>query len=80
MQDTFSNEGSELSVGLALVDEQVLTGLDEKQRSLRPLLLRPLTQTFSALIRRPRMRSTRPGRRRSTIRSRRASASSTRST
>ena len=51
MQDTFSNEGSELSVGLALVDEQVLTGLDEKQReALRPLLLRPLTQTFSTLI------------------------------
>jgi type VI secretion system protein ImpL len=36
MQDTFSNEGSELSVGLALVDEQVLTGLDEKQREARP--------------------------------------------
>jgi len=51
MQDTFSNEGSELSAGLAMVDEQLLTGLDEKQRSaLRPLLLRPLTQTFSALI------------------------------
>ncbi|KAG1437595.1 hypothetical protein G6F57_020186 [Rhizopus arrhizus] len=51
MQDTFSNEGSELSVGLALVDEQVLTGLDEKQReALRPLLLRPLTQTFGTLI------------------------------
>lgn len=51
MQDTFSNEGSELSVALALVDEQVLNGLDEKQReALRPLLLRPLTQTFAALV------------------------------
>lgn len=51
MQDTFSNEGSELSVALALVDEQVLTGLDAAQRdALRPLLLRPLTQTFMALV------------------------------
>ncbi|HBK45997.1 MAG TPA: type VI secretion system membrane subunit TssM [Xanthomonadaceae bacterium] len=51
MQDTLSNEGSELSSALALVDEQVLTGLDESQReAIRPLLLRPLTQTFSALV------------------------------
>ncbi|MGH8055392.1 MAG: type VI secretion IcmF C-terminal domain-containing protein [Stenotrophomonas sp.] len=50
MQDTFKNEGSEFTAALALVDEQVLTGLDEKQReALRPLLLRPLTQTFAAL-------------------------------
>ncbi|MCD9087059.1 type VI secretion system membrane subunit TssM [Stenotrophomonas sp. SY1] len=51
MQDTLSNDGSDLSVALALVDEQVLTGLDDGQReALRPLLLRPLTQTFSALV------------------------------
>ena len=51
MQDTFSNEGSELSTAVALVDEQVLTGLDAGQReALRPLLLRPLTQTFMALV------------------------------
>jgi type VI secretion system protein ImpL len=47
MQDTLSNEGSELSRALALVDEQVLTGLNDQQRAL---LLRPLTQTFSALV------------------------------
>jgi type VI secretion system protein ImpL len=51
MQDTFSNEGSELSAAVALVDEQVLTGLDVAQRDgLRPLLLRPLTQAFMALV------------------------------
>ena len=51
MQDTFSNEGSELSAAQSLVDEQVLTGLDDDQReAIRPLLLRPLTQTFAALV------------------------------
>ena len=51
MQDTLGNEGSELSSALSLVDEQVLTGLDESQRdAIRPLLLRPLTQTFNALV------------------------------
>lgn len=51
MQDTFSNEGSELSAALALVDEQMLAGIDDAQReTLRPLLLRPLTQTFAALV------------------------------
>lgn len=51
MQDTFGNEGSELSAAQALVDEQVLTGLDDDQReAIRPLLLRPLTQTFAALV------------------------------
>ncbi|WP_149193184.1 type VI secretion system membrane subunit TssM [Luteimonas suaedae] len=51
MQDTLSNEGSELNAALTLVDEQMLTGLDESQRkALRPLLLRPLTETFAALV------------------------------
>lgn len=51
MQDTLGNEGSELNAALALVDEELLTGLDESQRAaLRPLLLRPLTETFSALV------------------------------
>jgi type VI secretion system protein ImpL len=51
MQDTLSNEGSELNAALALVDDQLMTGLEESQRStLRPLLLRPLVQTFSILI------------------------------
>ena len=51
MRDTLSNEGSELNTALALVDEQLLSGLDEGQRSaLRSLLLRPLTETFAALV------------------------------
>ncbi|HZW17621.1 MAG TPA: type VI secretion system membrane subunit TssM [Luteimonas sp.] len=51
MQDTLGNEGSELNAALALVDEDLLNGLDEGQRkALRPLLLRPLTETFSALV------------------------------
>lgn len=51
MQDTLSNEGSELSSGLALVDDQLMAGVDESQRNvLRPLLLRPLMQTFASLI------------------------------
>lgn len=51
MQDTLSNEGSELSAALSLVDEQLLSGMDESQRNvLRPLLLRPITQTYAALI------------------------------
>lgn len=51
MRDTLGNEGSELNAALALVDEQLLSGLDELQRSaLRSLLLRPLTETFAALV------------------------------
>ncbi|MGY3041067.1 type VI secretion system protein ImpL [Rhodanobacter sp. TND4EL1] len=51
MQKTLSGSGSELSSGLQLVDEQMLDGLDDRQRNtLRPLLLRPLMQTFSALV------------------------------
>ena len=51
MRDTLGNEGSELNAALALVDEQLLSGLDDAQRSaLRSLLLRPLTETFAALV------------------------------
>ncbi|KLJ02880.1 type VI secretion system membrane subunit TssM [Luteimonas sp. FCS-9] len=51
MQDTLGNEGSELKSALALVEEQMLTGLEDAQRdALRPLLLYPLTQTFAALV------------------------------
>jgi type VI secretion system protein ImpL len=51
MQKTLDGSGSELSAGLQLVDEQMLDGLDDRQRNtLRPLLLRPLMQTFSALV------------------------------
>src|SRR5690606_22164642 len=49
--DALGNEGSELNAALGLVDEQLLNGLDEGQRkALRPLLLRPLTETFAALV------------------------------
>lgn len=51
MQKTLDGSGSELSAGLQLVDEQMLDGLDDGQRNtLRPLLLRPLMQTFNALV------------------------------
>lgn len=51
MQDTLAGSGSELSEALHLVDEQMLEGVDEAQRkSLRNLLLRPLTQTYAALV------------------------------
>ena len=51
MQKTLASSGSELSDGLQLVDEQMLDGLDDSQRkTLRPLLLRPLMQTFNSLV------------------------------
>jgi len=51
MQKTLAGNGSELSDGLQLVDEQMLNGLgDGERKALRPLLLRPLIQTFSALV------------------------------
>lgn len=51
MQETMDNTGSELAEAQRLVDEQMLTGLDDNQREmLRPLLLRPLMQTFAALV------------------------------
>ena len=51
MQDTLDG-GSELDIALKLVDEQMLNGLPEDQRNtLRPLLLRPLVQAFTALVR-----------------------------
>lgn len=51
VQDTFANPESELAAGLVLIDEKVLAGLDQAQKdSLRPLLLRPLTETFEVLI------------------------------
>ncbi len=52
MQKTLNGDGSELSAGLQLVDEQMLNGVDQSQRNiLRPLLLAPLTQSFRALVR-----------------------------
>ncbi|MDR1075795.1 MAG: type VI secretion system membrane subunit TssM [Xanthomonadaceae bacterium] len=53
MQETLSaSPESELSVALKLVDEQMLDGIENSQRQLlRALLLRPLTQTYVALVR-----------------------------
>ncbi|MCW5581215.1 MAG: type VI secretion system membrane subunit TssM [Luteimonas sp.] len=52
MQDTLATgSGSELSAALKLVDEQMLDGVSDAQRqALRNLLLRPLTQTYAALV------------------------------
>lgn len=50
MQQTLEGTG-ELAEALKLVDEQLLTGLDEGARNaLRPILVRPLMQAFAALV------------------------------
>lgn len=50
MQQTLEGSG-ELAEALKLVDEQLLTGLDEGARNaLRPILVRPLMQAFAALV------------------------------
>ena len=52
MRDTLSGSNSELAETLRYVDEQMLTGIPDSQRNvLRPLLLRPLLQTYAAIIR-----------------------------
>jgi len=51
MNDTFANGESELVSGMAVVDDQLLGGLDKVQgEALRSLLLRPLTETFAAIV------------------------------
>ncbi len=51
LQTLDASNGSELSVGLLLVEEQMLSSMDDGQRrTLRPLLLWPMIQTFSAAI------------------------------
>ncbi|SKB88214.1 type VI secretion system membrane subunit TssM [Luteibacter sp. 22Crub2.1] len=51
VEATLQGKGSELVDALRVTDEHMLVGLVDAQRqSLRPLLLRPLTQTFAALI------------------------------
>ncbi len=51
MRATIDGNDSELAETLRFVDEQMLTGMPDNQRAvLRPLLLRPLLQTFSATI------------------------------
>lgn len=50
MQQTLEGTG-ELAEALKLVDEQLLTGLDEGARNaLPPILVRPLMQAFAALV------------------------------
>ncbi|MFC4931153.1 type VI secretion system membrane subunit TssM [Massilia sp. GCM10023247] len=51
MQQTLEGSGSELADALKYVDEQMLTGMSEGQRAaLRPLLVRPLVQTFAMIV------------------------------
>jgi len=51
MRETIDGGTSELAESLRFVDEQMLTGMPDNQRAvLRPLLLRPLLQTYAAII------------------------------
>jgi type VI secretion system protein ImpL len=51
MQQTLEGNGSELAEALKYVDEQMLTGMSDAQRQmLRPLLVRPLVQTFAMIV------------------------------
>ncbi|MDB5935924.1 MAG: type secretion protein VasK, partial [Massilia sp.] len=51
MQQTLEGNGSELSDALKFVDEQMLTGMTDSQKmALRPILVRPLIQTFAVIV------------------------------
>lgn len=51
MQATLAGNGSELAEALALVDGVLLANASEETKEIvRPLLVRPLTQTYAALI------------------------------
>jgi len=51
MQQTLEGNGSELADALKYVDEQMLTGMTDAQKQmLRPLLVRPLIQTFAMIV------------------------------
>jgi type VI secretion system protein ImpL len=51
MQQTLEGSGSELADALKYVDEQMLTGMSDAQKQvLRPLLVRPLMQTFTMIV------------------------------
>jgi type VI secretion system protein ImpL len=51
MQQTLEGSGSELAEALKYVDEQMLTGMSDSQKQmLRPLLVRPLVQTFAMIV------------------------------
>ncbi|MDM5178087.1 type VI secretion system membrane subunit TssM [Massilia sp. DJPM01] len=52
MQQTLDGSGSELAEALKYVDEQMLTGMSDIQKqAIRPILVRPLMQTFSVIVR-----------------------------
>src|SRR5450830_166193 len=51
MQQTLEGGGSELADALRFVDEQMLNGISDAQRqAVRPLLVRPLMQTFAVIV------------------------------
>jgi len=51
MQQTLEGSGSELAEALRYVDEQMLTGMSDSQKAaIRPILVRPLMQTFAVII------------------------------
>jgi type VI secretion system protein ImpL len=51
VEATLQGKASELVDALRITDEHMLVGLsDEQRRALRPLLLRPLMQTFASLV------------------------------
>ncbi|NMM38561.1 MAG: type VI secretion system membrane subunit TssM [Glaciimonas sp.] len=51
LQQTLEGSNSELSDALKYVDEQMLTGMTDSQKlSIRPLLVRPLIQAFTVII------------------------------
>ena len=51
MQQTLEGSGSELADALRHVDEQMMAGLEDRQKqAIRPLLVRPLIQVFAGLV------------------------------
>ncbi|MFB9288796.1 type VI secretion system membrane subunit TssM [Pseudoduganella plicata] len=51
MQQTLEGSGSELAEALRFVDEQMFNGVSDAQRqAVRPLLVRPLMQTFAVIV------------------------------
>ena len=52
MEQTLDGSSSELSDALKYVDEQMLVGMtDSQKQTLRPILVRPLMQTFAVIVR-----------------------------
>lgn len=51
MQQTLDGSGSELADALKYVDEQMLVSMNDPQKqAIRPLLVRPLMQTFAVIV------------------------------